>query len=248
MFSPGREQPCTAGATALNSPRTLEEACAARRCARAHSVRRGTRTGPGRTTARRCWLHHRRRAARGRRAGRVARSPSGNAAHLALWPSGFRPRASGSRTQLLRAPADNVGMSRDPHELEAFVLADALVVDVYGATRSFPSGGALRSAGSASAGGGIRSGEPRRGIVPSFAARLPSLCQYRHRLCVGGALSGRARRAPPACRCPGWQTSDLWLHGRYPSVAGSDHESRGPSLRPEARSPRPGVLSDRHWS
>ena len=29
-------------------------------------------------------------------------------------------------------------MSRDPHKLEAFVLADALVVDVYGATRSFP--------------------------------------------------------------------------------------------------------------
>ena len=31
-----------------------------------------------------------------------------------------------------------MGMSRDPQKLEAFVLADALVVDVYGATRSFP--------------------------------------------------------------------------------------------------------------
>jgi hypothetical protein len=29
-------------------------------------------------------------------------------------------------------------MSRDPSRLQAFVLADDLVVDVYGATRTFP--------------------------------------------------------------------------------------------------------------
>ena len=75
------------------------------------------------------------------------RRARGNAAHLrprasGLGPraSGLRPRASGlSRKQHPVRATDDPGMSRDPGRLEAFVLADALVVDVYRMTKSFPS-------------------------------------------------------------------------------------------------------------
>src|SRR3954453_11578245 len=54
-----------------------------------------------------------------------------------LGASGLGPRASAG-SNFPRPPADDRDMSRDPGKLEAFVMADALVIDMYKATKSFP--------------------------------------------------------------------------------------------------------------
>src|SRR5215831_18075263 len=68
----------------------------------------------------------------GRRGGSRA-----NPAHLSpRGASDLGPRASARNRGAFR-PID-VGMSRDPYKLEAFQLADVLVVDLYRATAKFP--------------------------------------------------------------------------------------------------------------
>src|SRR5262245_26255417 len=90
-----------------------------------------------------------RRAVRSTRPAPTKRAGRRIAASISRWPTrpGLRPQTSGlsgtsgvrsARRQPPHGEVDELGMSRDPWQLKVFVLADALVVEVYRVTSGFP--------------------------------------------------------------------------------------------------------------
>jgi four helix bundle protein len=132
-------------------------------------------------------------------------------------------------------------MSRDPHKLQAFVLADALVVDVYRATRSFPAEerfglqSQLRR-GAVSVAANLVEGSSRRslkdylhfvGIAIGSASEVRYLVELAVRLQLADAQEAKRLIS-------GYTRVIRALQALITSLKA---EARGP--RPEARGPRP---------
>ena len=137
-------------------------------------------------------------------------------------------------------------MSRDPGRLEAFVLADALVVDVYRMTKSFPSEERF----------GLQS-QIRRGAV-SVAANLVegsarrSQRDYLHFVGISiGSASEVRYLLDLSVRLAFVSPQDgANLRDRYSRVIRALQalvSSLSRSPRPEVRGPKPTALSERHW-
>ena len=132
-------------------------------------------------------------------------------------------------------------MSRDPHRLQAFVLADSLVVDTYRATSRFPTTERF----------GLQS-QIRRGAV-SVAANLVEGCARRSQrdylhfvsISIGSASEVRYLLGVAVRLGFAGATDGERLKFGYSRVIRALQALVSSPNAPEARGPRP--LSERHW-